>query len=109
MCEKPLAANAVVIEAEQACGQRLVQVGFMRRFDPAYLDMKQRFSTGEFGQALLLHCVHRNLTVPAFFHSLMAITTAAVHEIDISRWLLGTEIVRIQTLKGRSTRVSSMD
>ena len=64
--------------------QRLVQVGLMRRFDPAYLDMKQRFSTGEFGQALLLHCVHRNLTVPAFFHSLMAITNAAVHEIDIS-------------------------
>jgi myo-inositol 2-dehydrogenase/D-chiro-inositol 1-dehydrogenase len=112
LCEKPLAPSTAeclrVIEAEQALGRRLVQVGFMRRFDPAYQDMKERFATGEFGEALLLHCVHRNATVPAFFRSLMTITNAAVHEIDIARWLLGAEIVGIEVLKSRSTRSSSM-
>ncbi|MGH3466980.1 MAG: Gfo/Idh/MocA family protein [Thermocrispum sp.] len=39
-CEKPLATTAAdclrIIEAEQAHGRRLVQVGFMRRYDAGY-------------------------------------------------------------------------
>jgi myo-inositol 2-dehydrogenase / D-chiro-inositol 1-dehydrogenase len=51
LCEKPLAPTTAegqrVVEAEQAHGRRLVQVGFMRRFDPAYQDMKHRFACGD--------------------------------------------------------------
>ena len=105
LCEKPLAPTldecTQVIAAEQAAGQRLVQVGFMRRFDPAYEDIKQRFAGGGFGNALMLHCIHRNATAPTFFHSLMSITNGAVHEFDISRWLLGAEITRIQVFRGQ--------
>jgi myo-inositol 2-dehydrogenase/D-chiro-inositol 1-dehydrogenase len=112
LCEKPLAPNLAdclrVVEAERAAGRRLVQVGFMRRFDPAYQDMKDRFAAGDLGEALMLHCAHRNATAPGFFKSLMAITNSAVHEFDIVRWLLDAEIVKIQVMKGRSTRATDV-
>jgi myo-inositol 2-dehydrogenase/D-chiro-inositol 1-dehydrogenase len=82
-----------------------VQVGFMRRFDPAYADMKRRFADGSpnggLGAALMLHCIHRNQVAPSFFHGLMAITNATVHELDILRWLLDSEIATIRVLSGR--------
>ncbi|CAM5644722.1 Dehydrogenase OS=Streptomyces alboniger OX=132473 GN=CP975_29400 PE=3 SV=1 [Streptomyces alboniger] len=44
-CEKPLATTAEdclrIVEAERARGRRLVQVGFMRRFDAGYRQMKE--------------------------------------------------------------------
>ena len=44
-CEKPLATTeadcSAILDAEAAFGRRLVQVGFMRRFDPQYLAMKE--------------------------------------------------------------------
>ena len=63
LCEKPLASTITgclrIVAAEAAIGRRLVQVGFMRRFDPGYLAMKATLATGRAG-ALLMHCVHRN-------------------------------------------------
>ncbi|MGF1626752.1 MAG: Gfo/Idh/MocA family oxidoreductase, partial [Alphaproteobacteria bacterium] len=107
LCEKPLAATiaecARIVEAERAAGRRLVQVGFMRRFDPAYLDMKARHAEGGLGAARLLHCIHRNASAPVFFKGLMAITNAAVHEFDICRWLLDAEVARIHVHRSRPT------
>ena len=97
LCEKPLAATLAeaeaIIAAETALGRRLVQVGFMRRFDPGYADMKARLDAGEIGAAVMLHAVHRNAAVPAWFESEMVITNSAVHDIDVARFLLGEEIV----------------
>jgi myo-inositol 2-dehydrogenase/D-chiro-inositol 1-dehydrogenase len=100
LCEKPLAASSEdclrIVVAEKALGRTLVQVGFMRRFDPAYVAMKAALTGGTTGPALLFHCQHRNASAPPWWESLMSITNAAVHEIDIARWLLGAEIVRGQ-------------
>ncbi len=45
LCEKPLASSATealrVVEAEVALKRRLIQVGYMRRFDPGYQEMKR--------------------------------------------------------------------
>ena len=105
LCEKPLAASADaarrVVEAESALGRRLVQVGFMRRFDPGYAEMKRRLDAGDVGPAVLLHCRHRNPTVPPRFDSEMIITDTVVHEIDTARWLLDDEIVRATVLAPR--------
>jgi myo-inositol 2-dehydrogenase/D-chiro-inositol 1-dehydrogenase len=106
LCEKPLAATAEdclkILAAERALGRTLVQVGFMRRFDPAYVAMKAALAGGTLGPALLFHCQHRNAKVPTWFESMMSITNAAVHEIDIARWLLGAEIVRGQVHRSAS-------
>jgi myo-inositol 2-dehydrogenase/D-chiro-inositol 1-dehydrogenase len=106
-CEKPLATDAAdclrVIEAEQAAGRRLVQVGFMRRYDSAYRELKRVLDAGEIGVPLMVHCAHRNPSVPESYHSAMAAQDTAVHEIDVLRWLLDDEIVSVQVLTPRRT------
>ncbi|NGO13765.1 Gfo/Idh/MocA family oxidoreductase [Streptomyces sp. HC44] len=106
-CEKPLATTAEdclrVVEAERAHGRRLVQVGFMRRFDPGYRQMKEVLAAGSIGTPLIVHCAHRNPTVPDAYHSAMAAQDTAVHEIDVLRWLLDDEIVSAQVVSPRAT------
>ncbi|GAB3698993.1 Gfo/Idh/MocA family protein [Nocardiopsis oceani] len=107
LCEKPLATSVDdclrILEAEGAHGYRLVQVGFMRRYDNGYLEMKGVVDSGGIGRPLMAHCVHRNATVPESYHSAMAARDTAVHEVDILRWLLGEEITSVQVLTPRST------
>ena len=54
LCEKPLApsieACLKVIDKEKALGRRLVTVGYMRRFDPGYVEMKRRLGRGRAGR-----------------------------------------------------------
>ncbi|WP_210593977.1 Gfo/Idh/MocA family protein [Streptomyces sp. GESEQ-35] len=106
-CEKPLATSAEdclrIVEAERAHGRRLVQVGFMRRFDAGYRQMKQVIDSGRIGEPLVVHCAHRNPTVPESYHTDMAALDSAVHEIDVLRWLLDDEIVSTQVVLPRAT------
>lgn len=108
LCEKPLAPTAAeceqVMAAEVAAGRRLVTVGFMRRFDASYLAMKAVLDGGELGEALLVHCRHRNPSAREAYRATMAITDTAIHEIDAMRWLLGEEIARVRVDVGKSTR-----
>lgn len=104
LCEKPLAASTAealaLIEAEVAAGRRLIQVGYMRRFDPAYEEMRRARLDGRIGAPVLLHNVHRNAQAPGWFTGPMALTNSFVHEIDISRWLLGSEMLRADIVAG---------
>src|SRR5215208_5790287 len=105
LCEKPLAptidACLRVLEAEATKPRRLIQVGFMRRYDAGFRAMKDGLDEGQVGQALLLHCRHRNPAVPPGFTSDMMITDSVVHDIDVTRWLLGQEIVAATVYKAR--------
>lgn len=106
LLEKPIAATAAeawrVVEAEVALGRRLVQVGYMRRFDPGYLELHAARVEGRIGAPVLLHNVHRNARAPDWFTGAMALTNSFVHEIDVSRWLLGSEMVaaRVEAAPG---------
>ncbi len=99
-CEKPLtptaAESAAIIEAEVKAGKRLLQLGFMRRFDPGYQTLKQSIATGELGEILLMHCAHRNPSVPESYTLEMAINDSATHEIDITRYLLEENIISVR-------------
>ncbi|WP_172293182.1 Gfo/Idh/MocA family oxidoreductase [Pseudoruegeria sp. HB172150] len=105
LCEKPLAPTTPecleVIAAEVQAGRRLVQVGFMRRFDPSYSAMKSVLQAGEIGRALMMHNFHRNLEAPEWFTASMAITNSAPHEFDAARFVLGGEIVTISAFQPR--------
>ena len=103
LCEKPLAPGAGdclrVVEAEVAAGRRLVQVGFMRRFDPGYVEMKRALGAGGVGAALMLHNLHRNVAAGAGFESWMAIVGSAPHEFDAARFLLGTDYAAVRVFR----------
>ena len=87
LCEKPLTMDAesslALVRAEDAfaarTGRRLVQVGFMRRFDPRYEALKRELDDGGVGRPLLLHCAHRNAAVPPTYTSDMLITSSGTH------------------------------
>jgi myo-inositol 2-dehydrogenase / D-chiro-inositol 1-dehydrogenase len=99
LCEKPLAVDAAAcLRIVEADTRGLVSVGFMRRFDPAYVELKARLEA-----PLVIHCAHRNPSVHDFFDSAMILTDSVVHEVDITRWLLGQEIVRVQVMTPRSS------
>ena len=108
LCEKPLTTDSTssleVVRQEAALGRPLIQVGFMRRFDPEYQQLKALIDGGELGQPLVMHCAHRNPTVPPGFDSAMVIKDSLVHEVDVTRFLLGEEIASVQIIKPMSNR-----
>ena len=77
-CEKPLSASAEgakkVVDAEIAGGKRLIQMGFNRRFDPAYEELKALVVSGKLGAPLVAHCAHRNANYPAQYDDVVAVT-----------------------------------
>jgi myo-inositol 2-dehydrogenase/D-chiro-inositol 1-dehydrogenase len=107
LCEKPIAAIAAeglrVVEAEASLGRRLAQIGFMRRFDAGYGEMRRAREDGSIGAPVVLHNVHRNRAAPDWFTGAMAVTNSFVHEIDVSRWLLGSEMVSAQVFPAGGT------
>lgn len=106
-CEKPLAQTAAdcekIIKAETKVGRPLVQVGFMRRYDRGYAAMKQAITNGDIGAPLMIHACHRNVSQAPGFATDYAVTRVAIHEIDISRWLLGDEYAAAQVLSVRQS------
>ena len=103
LCEKPLttdsASSLEVVRREAELGTPLIQVGFMRRFDPEYQQLKALIDGGELGQPLVMHCVHRNPAVPPSFDSAMVVKDSLVHEVDVTRFLFGEEIASVQIIK----------
>jgi myo-inositol 2-dehydrogenase / D-chiro-inositol 1-dehydrogenase len=100
LCEKPLSQSSSeclkVMEAEQAVGRRFIQLGFMRRYDQSYVEIKRALDEGKLGRALMMHNFHRNVATPAAdFTGAMAITNSAPHEFDVVRHVLGTEYAMI--------------
>jgi myo-inositol 2-dehydrogenase/D-chiro-inositol 1-dehydrogenase len=108
LCEKPLttdsASSLEVARREAALGTPLIQVGFMRRFDPEYQQLKALIDGGELGQPLVMHCVHRNAAVPPSFDSAMMVRDSLVHEVDVTRFLLDEEIASVQIIKPMPNR-----
>lgn len=71
------------------------QVGFMRRFDPAYTEAKQRISAGDIGKPLFFKGMSRDGNIPPidFIKNSGGIfLDLAIHEYDIARYLMDSEI-----------------
>lgn len=103
LCEKPLTTDVEtsleIVKREAELDTRLIQVGFMRRFDHEYEQLKRLVDGGEFGTLLTMHCVHRNPVVPPNFDSSMIVKDSLVHEVDVTRFLFGEEIASVQIIK----------
>lgn len=110
-CEKPLATTADgcrrIVDAEIAAGRRLVQVGFMRRYDVGYRDLKKAVEQNAIGTPLMVHGAHRNPAVGDSYKTDMAITDTLIHEIDVLRWLLRDDYTSAQVIYPRKTRNAS--
>ena len=51
----------------------------------------------------MLHNVHRNSSVGEAYTSFMTMTDSMIHEVDVTRWLLGEEITAVQVIPPKRT------
>jgi myo-inositol 2-dehydrogenase/D-chiro-inositol 1-dehydrogenase len=115
LCEKPLAPTgadcASVVRAEDevlgaGAVMPLVSVGFMRRSDPGYQEMKAAIADGICGTPLMIHCFSRGVSFPGATTE-FSVTNSAVHEFDIVPWLLGQPVVSVSWHAPRVSAASS--
>lgn len=103
LCEKPLAPTLAecveVVRAEQsavgAAGVPLISLGFMRRFDPGYVQLKQALAEGVCGAPLLIHNISRGVSSAPGATDESSVTGSAIHEFDVLPWLLGSPIIEV--------------
>ena len=111
-CEKPLALDpadcdrAIAVAAERP--DKIVMVGFMRRFDPAYAEAKLLIDAGDLGEVFAIRCVSEDPVDPSGFFVRFAPTSGGIfldcciHDIDLVRWLLdGPEPVSVAAVGSR--------
>ena len=106
-CEKPLADTVEKCKEAEAIiaahPELTFMLGFMRRYDPGYNQLKKAIDSGKYGLPLMLHCVHRNYDAPGFTTS-MPVENSMIHEIDVLRWLLGENYKTAEVVFPKTTR-----
>ncbi|WP_265457040.1 Gfo/Idh/MocA family protein [Enterococcus sp. HY326] len=105
--EKPLAISAAdckrVMDAEMKTGKKMLQVGFMRRYDDGYKQMKKILDNNEIGAPLMIHCRHYNLDTVPGYKTENAIYETLIHEIDVLHWLIDDEYTDVKVYFPRQT------
>lgn len=76
----------------------------MRPYDKGYQLLKQAIDSNQIGEPLMVHCAHRNPTVPDSYVTSMAIVDTAIHELDVLRWLLDDDYKTVQVVYPKHTR-----
>ncbi|HEX6511920.1 MAG TPA: Gfo/Idh/MocA family oxidoreductase [Chloroflexota bacterium] len=102
--EKPLALDIAETErvaGEVAAKQGVLQIGFQRRFDPAYRAAREAIAAGKLGRVYSFAMFSRDRLPPAEAY----ISTSGgifrdlhIHDFDITRWLFGQEVVEVFAL-----------
>ena len=113
LCEKPIATTLEdareiaqeIRDYESDSGRTMIHFGFMRRFDPAYREVRRLIETGVYGKPTFFRTITRNVastgaTTPGLF------TNIAIHDFDIFRWLFKDEWVSVQSHYPRKSLLS---
>jgi scyllo-inositol 2-dehydrogenase (NAD+) len=118
-CEKPMALTVAecdeMIAAAEATGV-VLQIGFMRRFQPEFMEARRRIEAGEIGEPMVIKSLTRGPGLPPPWawdieRSNGMLAEVNSHDFDCVRWLAGAEIERVYAevthLKGRERGVAA--
>jgi inositol 2-dehydrogenase len=107
LCEKPLALTIDGVDDAIAAASKanvLLQVGFMRRYDPAYVDACKRIEAGEIGTPIIFRSIGRDREPPplSFYKSGSGtlFLDSTIHEFDLARWLMHDEVAEVHAFGG---------
>jgi predicted dehydrogenase len=105
LCEKPMAltleeADAMIAAARQA--GVVLQIGFMRRFDPAFRAAKEQIEAGAIGDPIVIRTLTRGPGLPPRWAcdpatSIGMLAEVNSHDFDTIRWLSDSEFTRVYT------------
>jgi predicted dehydrogenase len=108
LIEKPMGpteeAAAEVLDAGRAAGV-LLSVGYVERYNPAVVALKKLLDEGAIGRVLQFHA--RRLSPAPLRESMFGVSLdLATHDIDVMRYLAGSEVTRVfaETAQRRNTR-----
>jgi myo-inositol 2-dehydrogenase/D-chiro-inositol 1-dehydrogenase/scyllo-inositol 2-dehydrogenase (NAD+) len=118
-CEKPMALTASecddMLEAAQSA-DRVMQIGFVRRFQPEFAEAKARVESGEIGDVMLVKSLTRGPGLPPAWANDVSLSNGMLAEVnshcfDSVRWFADSEIVRVwaelANRKGRQLGVTA--
>ena len=113
LCEKPIATtfeDAKMISNEirayeKSVGKKMINFGFMRRFDPSYREVRRLIATGDFGNPTFFRTVTRNVSSTGAT-STGLFTNIAIHDFDIYRWLFNDEWESIKSFYPKRSTLS---
>ena len=100
-CEKPIDYSLPRIDETLRLVEKKgvkLQVGFNRRFDPNFARVRQAVASGEIGEPHLIHIVSRDPEppTPEYVKTSGGIfMDMTIHDFDMARYLVGSEVVEI--------------
>jgi UDP-N-acetylglucosamine 3-dehydrogenase len=97
LVEKPIAATRREAErmiAAAADAGRLLTVGHIERFNPAIRELRRRLVDGELGRIFEIHATRLG-PFPARIRDVGVVVDLAPHDLDVMRFLLGSDPIRL--------------
>jgi UDP-N-acetylglucosamine 3-dehydrogenase len=97
LVEKPIAADreeAHVMMDAAAESERLLTVGHVERFNPAIVELRRRLAAGELGRVFEIRA-ERLGPFPDRIRDVGVVVDLAPHDLDVMRFLLGSNPVRV--------------
>ncbi|MGI8929696.1 MAG: Gfo/Idh/MocA family oxidoreductase [Candidatus Limnocylindria bacterium] len=97
LVEKPIAATRAealeMIAAAKAAG-RMLTVGHIERFNPAIRELRRRLAAGELGRIFQISATRLG-PFPARIRDVGVVVDLAPHDLDVMRYLVGSEPIRL--------------
>jgi myo-inositol 2-dehydrogenase/D-chiro-inositol 1-dehydrogenase len=100
-CEKPIDLDLKTAKSAASTldsgGARLF-LGFNRRFDHNFLQLRERIQSGEMGALETLHIISHDPSPPPIDYVRLSggmFKDMTIHDFDMARWLLGDEPVEV--------------
>ena len=105
LLEKPMALNLHECDAIMHVTQQnsvILQLGFMRRFDPEFVEAAKRIAGGEIGQPMMIKTnTHGPGLPPPWARDLRTsngmLAEVNSHDWDTARWFMGSNLERVYT------------
>ena len=102
-CEKPMALSVTECDemiAAAHTADRALQIGFVRRFQPEFLEARAQIEAGQIGEVMLVKSLTRGPGLPPAWANDLALSNGMLAEVnshcfDSVRWMSGSEIVRV--------------
>jgi predicted dehydrogenase len=111
LVEKPIASTLEeayeLIRVSERVG-RMLMVGHIERFNPAVIELRRRLDTGELGRVYQIYA-RRLGPFPPRILDVGVVTDLATHDLDIMRYLTGSEVIRVYAEAKRELHTSHED